>query len=62
MFDYDMNKEQIMEILLTMDKSQLKQYAREAGIKLYTKVETKMRAVMRDVIYTRLHHGDAFRG
>lgn len=60
MFSREMTKDQIMSILTTMDKDQLKQVARENGIKLYTVVPEKMRVTMRDVIYSRLHQGDAF--
>lgn len=60
MFNREMSKDQIRDILVTMDKDQLKQVAREQGIKLYTVVPEKMRTQMCSTIYSRLHHGDAF--
>lgn len=44
-----------------MNKDELKQYAKEHGIRLYTTVEKKMRNYIKSVQYTREHHGDAFR-
>lgn len=44
-----------------MTKDELKQYAREHNIRLYTSVPAKMREVIRNVEHLRETHGDAFR-
>lgn len=44
-----------------MDRDELKQYARAKSIRLYTVVPEKMRKQIREIEYTRAHHGDAFR-
>ena len=44
-----------------MDRDELKAYARAEGIRLYTVVPEKMRKQIREIEYTRAHHGDAFR-
>lgn len=43
-----------------MSREQLAQYAKEHGIKLYTRVPSKMIKQIREVEYVRKHHGDAF--
>lgn len=47
-------------LLEDMSREQLVQYAREQGIKLYTQVPSKMIKRIKEVEYTRKHHGDAF--
>lgn len=50
-----------MKSLDDMNKEELKQYAKENGIRLYTSVEEKMRKHIKDVKHVRETHGDAFR-
>lgn len=50
-----------MEELERMSKEELRQYAREKGIKLYSAVAEKIRQRIYSVEYSREHHGDAFR-
>ena len=40
---------------------ELKAYAREHGIRLYTKVPSKMLNIIAETQARRMHHGDAFR-
>lgn len=47
-------------LLEDMSREQLAQYAREQGIKLYTRVPDKMIKRIKEVEYIRKHHGDAF--
>ena len=49
-----------MKTVDEMDKQELKEYAKKKGIRLYTTVD-KMRNQIKQVEYTREHHGDAFR-
>lgn len=49
------------ELLASMSKEELQQFAKEHGIRLYTVVPEKMRARIEEVMHTREHHGDAFR-
>ncbi len=44
-----------------MNRDELKKYAKENGIRLYTTVPEKMREKIREVEHMRAHHGDAFR-
>ena len=50
-----------MKTIDNMTKEELKQYAKEKGIRLYTSVPDKMREIIKQVEYIREHHGDAFR-
>lgn len=51
-----------MKTVDEMDKQELKEYAKKKGIRLYTTVVLdKMRNQIKQVEYTREHHGDAFR-
>lgn len=50
-----------MKTVDEMDKQELKEYAKKKGIRLYTTVLDKMRNQIKQVEYTREHHGDAFR-
>lgn len=50
-----------MKNLENMNKEELKQYARDNGIRLYTSVPERMRKRIKEVEYVRKHHGDAFR-
>ena len=44
-----------------MNKEELKKYAKEKGIRLYTSVEDKMRKHIKQVEHVREYHGNAFR-
>lgn len=44
-----------------MNKDELKKYAKEKGIRLFTTVPEKMREKIKVTEYVREHHGDAFR-
>ncbi len=50
-----------MTDLEKMNKDELKMYAKEKGIRLFTTVPEKMRERIKEVEYVREHHGDAFR-
>ncbi len=47
--------------LQKMSRQELKEYARQKGIRLYTTVPEKMIAKIREVEHVRATHGDAFR-
>lgn len=50
-----------MTDLEKMNKDELKKYARENGIRLFSTVPKKMREKIREVEYVRTNHGNAFR-
>lgn len=58
---YNPTRGGIMKTVDEMDKQELKEYAKKKGIRLYTTVLDKMRNQIKQVEYTREHHGDAFR-
>lgn len=50
-----------MKQLEEMTREELKAYAKDRGIRLYTVVPEKMIKIIREVEHVREIHGDAFR-
>lgn len=50
-----------MKELENMTREELKEYAKDKGIRLYTTVPEKMVAYIKQVEHVREIHGDAFR-
>lgn len=54
-------KENLRDELSLMDKDELKSFAKEHGIKLYTTQYSRMLQRIIDIMTVREFHGDAFR-
>lgn len=58
---YKDEKRELLNALESLNKDQLKAYAREKGIRLFTGVPQKMREAIAEIEISRKHKGDSFR-